>query len=67
VNLVLHIWRQKSAREAGIFARHEVRDITPEMSFLEMLDVLNERLAFEAARLLRSRATAGRGSAARAA
>ncbi len=47
MNLVLHIWRQKAPRVEGAFIRYEVRGITPEMSFLEMLDVLNERLASE--------------------
>lgn len=47
MNLVLHIWRQKAPRVEGEFTRYEVRGITPEMSFLEMLDVLNERLASE--------------------
>jgi len=49
VNLVLLIWRQKTPRGNGAFARYEVRGITPEMSFLEMLDVLNEKLAKEGA------------------
>ena len=47
MNLVLHIWRQKAPRVEGAFIRYEVRGITPEMSFLEMLDILNERLASE--------------------
>jgi succinate dehydrogenase iron-sulfur subunit len=47
VNLVLHIWRQKAPRAKGAFIRYELRGITPEMSFLEMLDVLNERLVSE--------------------
>lgn len=47
MNLVLHIWRKKTPRAEGAFIRYEVQGITPEMSFLEMLDVLNERLASE--------------------
>jgi succinate dehydrogenase / fumarate reductase iron-sulfur subunit len=47
VNLVLQIWRQKSASERGGFVRYEVREVTPDMSFLEMLDVLNEQLVSE--------------------
>ncbi|QAT87957.1 succinate dehydrogenase iron-sulfur subunit [Corallococcus coralloides] len=47
MNLVLHIWRQKAPQAEGVFTRYEVRGITPEMSFLEMLDVLNERLTSE--------------------
>jgi succinate dehydrogenase / fumarate reductase iron-sulfur subunit len=44
VTLVLHIWRQKTARAEGTFAGYEVRSITPEPFFLEMLDTL-ERAA----------------------
>ena len=45
LNLVLNIWRQKDARDPGHFERYEARDIDDHMSFLEMLDVVNERLA----------------------
>jgi succinate dehydrogenase / fumarate reductase, iron-sulfur subunit len=44
MNLTLHVWRQASADEKGKMERYEARDISPEMSFLEMLDVVNERL-----------------------
>ena len=44
MNLILHVWRQPSARAAGRMVRYEARDISPDMSFLEMLDVVNERL-----------------------
>ena len=44
MNLTLHIWRQRNASEKGRMVRYEVRDVNPEMSFLEMLDVLNESL-----------------------
>jgi succinate dehydrogenase / fumarate reductase iron-sulfur subunit len=44
MNLTLHIWRQKNAAEKGQMVRYEANDISPDMSFLEMLDVLNERL-----------------------
>jgi len=47
MKIVLHIWRQKTPRADGAFVRYEVQGVTPEMSFLEMLDVLNERLASE--------------------
>jgi succinate dehydrogenase / fumarate reductase iron-sulfur subunit len=43
VKLVLHVWRQP-AGSAGAFVRYEAPDISPDMSFLEMLDVVNERL-----------------------
>ena len=44
MNLTLHIWRQRNASEKGRMVRYEVPDVNPEMSFLEMLDVLNEHL-----------------------
>src|SRR6201998_4994352 len=44
MNLTLKIWRQQNATAPGKFAEYQVRDITPEMSFLEMLDALNEDL-----------------------
>jgi succinate dehydrogenase / fumarate reductase, iron-sulfur subunit len=44
MNLTLRIWRQPSPSAPGTMVRYEARDISPDMSFLEMLDVLNERL-----------------------
>src|SRR5579871_6828585 len=44
MKLTLHIWRQRNASEKGRMTRYEVPDVNPEMSFLEMLDVLNEGL-----------------------
>jgi succinate dehydrogenase / fumarate reductase iron-sulfur subunit len=44
VKLTLHVWRQKSANEAGRMVRYEHTKVNPHMSFLEMLDVLNEDL-----------------------
>ena len=44
MNLTLHVWRQASANAKGAMERYEARDIAPEMSFLEMLDVVNEGL-----------------------
>jgi succinate dehydrogenase iron-sulfur subunit len=44
MNLTLHIWRQLNAEAKGRMVRYEAQDIGPDMSFLEMLDVLNERL-----------------------
>jgi succinate dehydrogenase / fumarate reductase iron-sulfur subunit len=44
MNLTLHVWRQKDRTSAGAFATYEARDVGPDMSFLEMLDVVNERL-----------------------
>jgi succinate dehydrogenase / fumarate reductase iron-sulfur subunit len=44
MKLHLRVWRQKSSDARGGFVDYEVDDVAPEMSFLEMLDVLNERL-----------------------
>jgi succinate dehydrogenase / fumarate reductase iron-sulfur subunit len=44
MNLTLNVWRQKDARDPGRFVTYEARDISPDMSFLEMLDVVNEGL-----------------------
>lgn len=47
MNVTLRVWRQKSAAAEGRFETYEARDVSPEMSFLEMLDVVNERLTAE--------------------
>jgi succinate dehydrogenase / fumarate reductase iron-sulfur subunit len=47
MNLKLKVWRQKNSKEKGNFDNYEVSDISSEMSFLEMFDVLNERLIKE--------------------
>ena len=44
MNLTLKIWRQKSAKTQGNMETYPVEGISPDMSFLEMLDVLNEKL-----------------------
>ena len=44
MNLALMVWRQENARAVGHMQRIEARDISSDMSFLEMLDVGNERL-----------------------
>jgi len=44
MNLKLKIWRQNNPRSRGTFVNYELRDISPDSSFLEMLDVLNEQL-----------------------
>jgi succinate dehydrogenase / fumarate reductase iron-sulfur subunit len=44
LNLTLRIWRQKNASAPGQFVTYEAREISPDMSFLEMLDVVNEEL-----------------------
>jgi succinate dehydrogenase / fumarate reductase iron-sulfur subunit len=44
MNLTLKVWRQKNTNEKGDFETYQVKDISSEMSFLEMFDVLNEQL-----------------------
>jgi len=44
MNLILHVWRQPSPNVAGRFVRYEARELSSDMSFLEMLDVVNEGL-----------------------
>ncbi len=44
MNLTLKVWRQKNAKEAGNLVSYKVQDISEDMSFLEMFDVLNEQL-----------------------
>jgi succinate dehydrogenase / fumarate reductase iron-sulfur subunit len=44
VNLTLRIWRQRGPQDKGRMVSYQVTDVSPDMSFLEMLDVLNERL-----------------------
>src|ERR1700676_2162147 len=44
MRLILHVWRQKNAAQAGRMVRYEAADVNPDMSMLELLDVLNEGL-----------------------
>jgi succinate dehydrogenase / fumarate reductase iron-sulfur subunit len=44
LNLTLHVWRQKDAKSQGRFVEYPAKGISTEMSFLEMLDVVNEGL-----------------------
>src|SRR5580698_1837920 len=44
MRILLHIWRQRNASEKGRMARYEVPNVSEHMSFLEMLDILNEDL-----------------------
>ncbi len=45
MNVSLHVWRQASERAAGRFVPYRAEDISPDASFLEMLDIVNERLS----------------------
>ena len=44
MTLTLKVWRQNGPQETGRFETYEVNEISPDMSFLEMFDVLNENL-----------------------
>ena len=44
MHLKLKIWRQKNKGDKGRLVDYDMPDVSPDMSFLEMLDVLNERL-----------------------
>jgi succinate dehydrogenase / fumarate reductase iron-sulfur subunit len=44
INLTLKVWRQKDRSSPGRFETYEARDISTDMSFLEMLDVVNEQI-----------------------
>jgi succinate dehydrogenase / fumarate reductase, iron-sulfur subunit len=44
MNLTLKVWRQQDTKSAGKFVTYQVQGVTPDMSFLEMLDLLNENL-----------------------
>ena len=47
INLTLKIWRQQGPHDKGHLETYEMKDVSTDMSFLEMLDVLNERLTLE--------------------
>lgn len=47
MNLTLKVWRQKNSQSEGYFETHQLTGISPDMSFLEMFDVLNEKLVEE--------------------
>ena len=47
MNLTLHVWRQKGPQDTGRFETYEATDISEDMSFLEMLDQVNESLIAE--------------------
>ena len=44
MNVTLHVWRQRGPGEPGRLVDYEAADVSPDMSFVEMLDVVNERL-----------------------
>jgi succinate dehydrogenase / fumarate reductase iron-sulfur subunit len=44
MNFTLHVWRQKDARDPGGMQTYQATNVNPDMSFLEMLDVVNQDL-----------------------
>jgi succinate dehydrogenase / fumarate reductase iron-sulfur subunit len=44
MNLTVKVWRQQDTKSVGKFVTYQVQGVTPDMSFLEMLDLLNENL-----------------------
>ncbi|GAC1515496.1 MAG: succinate dehydrogenase/fumarate reductase iron-sulfur subunit [Gemmatimonadaceae bacterium] len=44
MRFTLHVWRQAGAQKPGMMVVYDAQGISPDMSFLEMLDVVNERL-----------------------
>ena len=44
MNITMRIWRQKSAEKPGSYQNHTLNNISPDLSLLEALDVLNEQL-----------------------
>jgi len=47
INITLKVWRQKGPKEKGAFETYQLKDISQDSSFLEMLDILNEQLVNE--------------------
>jgi succinate dehydrogenase / fumarate reductase, iron-sulfur subunit len=47
MNLTLHVWRQKGPDAPGKLEQYDAKDVSPDQSFLEMLDDVNERLIKE--------------------
>ena len=44
MNLTLHVWRQKGPNEPGKLEQYDAKNVSPDQSFLEMLDDVNEGL-----------------------
>lgn len=47
MNITLRVWRQKGRDDEGRMVTYKLTDVSEDMSFLEMLDVLNEKLTLE--------------------
>ena len=64
INLKLKIWRQKNHSDRGTFELYDMPGVSTHMSFLEMMDVLNDRLIREGKDRSRSTTIAAKASAA---
>ncbi|MCB0890926.1 MAG: succinate dehydrogenase/fumarate reductase iron-sulfur subunit, partial [Propionibacteriaceae bacterium] len=47
MNITLRVWRQANGAAKGGMQTYQLADVSPDMSFLEMLDLLNEKLTIE--------------------
>ncbi len=47
MKLTLHVWRQSGPRDEGRFETHRMDDVSPSMSFLDLLDMVNEAITLE--------------------
>ena len=47
MNLTLKVWRQKSVHDDGLIETYQAKDIPIEASFLEMLDIVNQRVILD--------------------
>lgn len=47
MNLTLKVWRQRNAQDKGRMETYSINDVSPDTSFLEMMDMLNEQLVME--------------------
>ncbi len=47
INIKVKVWRQRSAKEKGFFETHELQNVSQGSSFLEMMDILNEKIISE--------------------
>ena len=52
MKIKLHVWRQKDAEAKGKMETYELDGLSPDMSFLEMMDQLNEKLIGEGLSLI---------------
>jgi succinate dehydrogenase / fumarate reductase iron-sulfur subunit len=59
MKVTLKIWRQKDSRDAGRFVSYPTEVASPEMSMLELLDVLNESLIEKGEETIAARVSAG--------